>query len=109
MDNHTSITLMCWEGYEECFGNEIFRDYARSLHLHHTGAKAISMMEHWYDKNPIEPHLSFEEVLQQRTSLREQTSWATLACWLAKQSEFRPKSLENRDREAPDQDDDSVD
>lgn len=69
-------------------------------------------MKEWYAKDPIEPNLSFEQVLQQQMSLieqRERASWATLARRLARLSESRPQSLEGIDEAANDLFDDSMD
>jgi hypothetical protein len=75
-------------------------------------AQAISSMKDWYSKHPIEPDITFEEVLQQvETSQKQyqQTSWAILARWLAKLSESRSELTEDTNRPACDQGDDSVD
>lgn len=69
-------------------------------------------MKEWYVEDPIEPDLSFEEVLQQIELSQkqfQQTDWAILSRWLVKRSSSGPKVLESGGREASDHDGDSVD
>jgi hypothetical protein len=111
-ESHTSVTFVCEEGIFACNRHEALQGHAKSLVLQYPSSQAISAMKEWYAKDPIEPNLSFEQVLQQQMSLieqRERASWATLARRLARLSESRPQSLEGIDEAANDLFDDSMD
>ena len=69
-------------------------------------------MKDWYSKDPNEPDITFEEVLQQVEASQEQSqqaSWAKIARWLAKLSESRSQLAESTIRPARDLVDNSVD
>ena len=69
-------------------------------------------MKDWYSKDPNEPDITFEEVLQQVEASQEQSqqaSWAKIARWLAELSESRSQLAESTIRPARDLVDNSVD
>jgi hypothetical protein len=64
VDGHASVTFACRGAH---FGgglsltNEDHVGYLRSRHTH---ARAVAVMKEWYAKDPIEPDLSFEDVVR---------------------------------------------